>query len=142
MKKNTENEFYSKVIDDIVQKYFRLQQRRKLVVLQNGDLKNLEMVEKKLVDGAKLEEKVVLIGLDGLQDYRRKDGELVIAKYPQGLLDLRGKLREEAYQVDFNGLIGSYSRMPLPKSCGSPQRASDQGSQPSGDHPFQQKKPY
>lgn len=143
MEKNTENEFYNKAIGEFVRDYFALKTRRKLVILQNGKPEHLEMVEKELIGRAnKLEEKVIVIEPNGLQNYQKKDSELVIVKYPEGVLELKGGLKDEAYLLDFKGFVEYYSCKTRPKSYGSHQHALVQGSQPSASHPYQQKKPY
>ncbi len=141
MENKTENEFYNSVIGEIVRGYFDVKQRRKLVVLQNGEPEHIGLLEKALMERAnELEEKVVLLEPVNLQNYSRQDGELVIVKDPEETIRVSGELKDKTYRVDFKAMT-EYLRKAHQPRASRPQHASGQGSQPSGDHPYQQKKP-
>jgi hypothetical protein len=141
MEKKAKNEFYTSVVKEIVRGYFNFKERRKLVILQNGEPEHLGLLEKALVEKAnQLEEKVVLLEPVNLQNYNKQDGELVIVKDPEETIKLNGELKDKTFMVDFKAMA-RYLHSAHQQHAGHPRHASGQDSQPSGDRPYSQKKP-
>lgn len=137
MEKNPENEFYG-IIGDIVLEYFKQKpdQRRKIVLLQNGEPEHIERLANALEQKAnELEEKVTTLEPARLEDYIRNNGEMVVIKDPHKTINTKG-LRDPVYIVDFNETFRYLHNFRL-KRGGYHQPASDQGSQPSGGRPYQ-----
>ncbi|MEM4244744.1 MAG: hypothetical protein QW404_02265 [Candidatus Nanoarchaeia archaeon] len=128
MEKKSEKEFYDNLTRDIVQNYFKITERRNIVIIQNAEQSLITKICNQLEEEAGKKGKLVQkIEATELKCYTEPaDETILIINDPNSTIGYNGKMKDRSYHINVNELIKIF-RNSHQQRVGYRRPSSDQG---------------